>query len=105
LSARSDESHNRLPPLPEHVVDQMAKEIAKYTAPLFPHHTLAELEELTRAQIRLKPVPLPSPVDPDFPSRVYLTLGIAWYDLKLRKSHVGDFDGPTWWFGEQAADA
>lgn len=92
--------------LPEHVIDWMAKEFAKYLAPLYPKRSLDWLENLARAMLATEPVftPWPNPT-PDLPGRVYLTITVGWYDRILQKAHIGDGDGPTWWTEERSHKA
>jgi hypothetical protein len=96
-------SYNETPPLPEHVIDRMTKELAKYLAPLYPRRTAEWLEQLADELLRLKPIvtPWPNPT-PDLPCRIYLTVTIGWFDTALKLAHIGcDDDGPTWWTEER----
>jgi hypothetical protein len=94
--------------LPEPVVDQMAKELAKFLAPLYPKLEVEQLEEESRRVIlgeapvmticRGKPLL--------WPGATVISIPVAWYDLEMGRAKVGDVwgDGPRWLF-EEAADA
>jgi hypothetical protein len=92
-------------PLPEHVVAEMAKEIAKYLAPLYPKRSLDWLENQAEVMLAKEPIftPWPDPI-PDLPGRVYLTITVGWYDRILQLAHIGDSDGPRWWTEERGPE-
>jgi hypothetical protein len=89
-------------PLPEHVIDRMAKEVADYLAPLYPNRDREWLEQAAQEQLAgpVVSTPWPNPT-PHLPGRVYLTITVGWYDRILQRAHIGDDDGPTWWTEER----
>jgi hypothetical protein len=90
-------------PIPEHVVDQMAKEIAKLIAAVYPKLNVQELEDSTRA-VLVSEQPTVQVVGgpwPWLPTTRVLSIPVAWFDRELGLAQVGDHDGPRWWFEEQ----
>jgi hypothetical protein len=94
-------------PLPEHVVDRMAKELANYLAPLYPCLSPQELEDMAREMLRREPISAQWPIPTqDPPDRTYLVVTVGWYDPSLKLAHIGGcaHRGPTWWTEERIAE-
>jgi|SRR5215211_2770430 len=92
--------------LPEHIVDQMAKEIAKLIAAVYPRFNLKELEESAlaalvkgqpRIQVQYGTWPWPA-------SAQVLSVPIAWYDLEKGHAQVGTGLTPRWFFEERPVE-
>jgi hypothetical protein len=90
-------------PIPEHVVDQMAKEIAKLIAAVYPKLSIEQLEQNTRAVLASEQpsVQVVGGPWPWLPTTRVLSIPVAWFDLTLGRAQVGDADGPRFWFEEQ----
>jgi hypothetical protein len=92
-------------PIPEDVVDQMAKEIAKLIAAVYPKLSIEQLEQSTRAtlvreQASIRVVGGPWPW---LPTTRVLSIPVAWFDCELGLAQVGDEGGPRFWFEEREA--
>jgi hypothetical protein len=90
-------------PIPEDVVGQMAKEIAKLVAVVYPKLSIEQLEDSTRAVLRSEQptVQVIGGPWPWLPTTRVLSIPVAWFDRELGRAQVGDDGGPHWWFEEQ----